>query len=105
MPSLRSSRPNTTPATRNTASTPRSGIFVTKWESHLNSRIVSLGLLLLLPACRGGGPEKEANAAQDPAGGGKQSCGKEDYAGIRCGKVDKGDVSVLLPEVGTLSPV
>ncbi len=69
--------------------------------------LVKLSLLLTLialPACKGSGPEREANAAQDPKGG-KPKCGKDEYAGIRCGKVEKGDVSVLLPEVGTLSPV
>lgn len=51
--------------------------------------------------------EGSADAATPPPGGIQEipSAGKGDYAGISTGKVDKGDVSVLLPEVGTLAPV
>ncbi|HVO32039.1 MAG TPA: hypothetical protein VMV18_14945, partial [bacterium] len=51
--------------------------------------------------------ENSADAATPPPAGTSAiaSAGKGDYAGISTGKVDKGDVSVLLPEVGTLAPV
>ena len=48
----------------------------------------------------------KADAATPASGGrGAQSSASGEYAGLMTGKVEKGDVSVLLPEVGTLAPV
>lgn len=57
-----------------------------------------------LAACRGTGSNADASTPPDGTKG-PVSAGKGEYAGIKTGKVEKGDVSVMLPEVGTLSPV
>lgn len=67
---------------------------------------VALALLaaFVLAGCHvKAGTEGQADAATTD--GKKPSAGKGDYAKISTGKVDRGDVSVLLPEVGTLSPI
>ena len=47
----------------------------------------------------------EADAATTSDSSKPKSSATGDYKGLSTGKVDKGDVSVLLPEVGTLSPI
>jgi HlyD family secretion protein len=71
----------------------------------------SVGVALFAIALAAGGckvkmGESEADASV-PGSGKKAltSAGKGEYKGISTGKVDKGEISVLLPEVGTLSPV
>ena len=72
----------------------------------LERRTITIVLPLLAlagaTACK---VEPQTADAATPAGLGANSSAKGEYAGLMTGKVEKGEVSVMLPEVGTLSPV
>src|SRR3954468_7134941 len=84
------------------------GTFGTKWESRsMSSRSILLVPVLGALALSGCHAKavNEADAATTSDSAKPKSSATGDYKGLSTGKVDKGDVSVLLPEVGTLSPI
>jgi len=74
----------------------------------LKTTIVTLVLAAALAGCSNGGDAGKGDASPTGTPGGPDAKPKSsatgDYMGLLTGKVEKGDVSVLLPEVGTLAP-
>lgn len=73
----------------------------------MNVRVLRLSLVLVSAVLSGCSFDaSKADAATSPSGGrGAQSSASGEYEGLMTGKVERGDVSVVLPEVGTLAPV
>lgn len=70
----------------------------------MNKHSLALAIALaLLPGCKSGDGSKPANAATP--GDGFQSTASGEYSGMRTAEVNKGDVVVVLPGVGTLAPI
>lgn len=76
-----------------------------KSSSSATVRLLLFAAVLASAGCNGKG-ERDANASptKDGASTPVPSAGKGDYKDLKTGKVEKGDVSVLLPEVGTIAP-
>ena len=69
------------------------------------SLVILAALALGASSCTAGGGEADAATTTPEPGATPKSKAKGEYMGLRTGPVEKGDVIVLLPEVGTLMPV